>query len=81
MVCVSVCCSVNNPVKAKKRFYIQLCLSGPVSSACWIQTVGFVIVKTAPGCTMPPVFLSVKCPRITPPGEGQTLIICVTESE
>lgn len=54
---------------------------GPVNPACWIQFVDFVIVKTAPQYSTPPAFLSVKCPQITPPGEGQTPIIWVIESE
>lgn len=54
---------------------------GSVNPACWIQFVDFVIAKTAPQYSTPPAFLSVKCPQITPPGEGQTPIIWVIESE
>lgn len=58
----------------------DLFFPGPVNPACWIQFVDFVIVKTAPQCSTPPAFLSVERPQITPPGEGQTPIICVKES-
>lgn len=61
---------LDGDVLVYEKFNFPLCPPGPVNSACWIRHVDFAIVTMAPRCTTPPVFLSIRSPQITPPGEG-----------
>ncbi|MEQ2171381.1 hypothetical protein GOODEAATRI_010097 [Goodea atripinnis] len=56
-------------------------LLGPVNRACWIQTVDFVTLKTAPVCSTLPAFLSIQDQLIMQPGEGMGTMPWTVNSE